>query len=118
MGFRLKSSAMATALFLILSRVPAYAEPSLMLGFALNFGGGATRLGVTSKVLSDNQTDQVVGVAGVTYFFDDKSVAFDAGVGYTLHDSAITLTYDFTNSSPQLSAGAANTKEPVINTVC
>ena len=118
MSFRVQSSVMATALFLILSRVPAYAEPSLMLGFALNFGGGATKFGVTSKVLSDNQTDQLVGVAGITYFFDDKSVAFDAGVGYTLDGSAITLTYDFTNGSPQISAGAVNTKDPVINTVC
>ncbi len=118
MTFRFKPLVMGTALFLLFSRVPAYAEPSLMLGFALNFGGGATRLGVTSKVLSDNESDQVVGVAGITYFFDDKSVAFDAGVGYTLDGSAITLTYDFSNGSPQLSAGAVNTKDPVINTVC
>jgi hypothetical protein len=103
---------------LILSQVPAYAEPTVMLGLSLNFGGGDTKFGVTSKLLSDDEIDKTVGAVGLTYFFDDRSVGFDAGLGYTLDGGAVTLTYDFTNGSPQLSAGVANTKEPVIHTVC
>ena len=117
---RLKSKSLsgATALLLVMTQVPAYAEPALMLGLAFNFGAGESRVGATAKILSDNQTDQVVGAAGATYFFDDSSLAFDAGLGVTFDGGAITLTYDFTNESPQLSLGAVNTKDPVVHTVC
>ena len=117
-NFRVNTVSMATAIALILSQVPAYAEPALMLGLSLNFGGGRSKVGVTSKVLSGNEPDQVVGAAGITYFFDDTGIAFDAGVGYTLDGGAITFTYDFTNGSPQVSVGSVDTKDPVIQTVC
>lgn len=120
MFYRIKSVSTATALLLIFTQVPAYAEPSLMLGLALNFGGGESRLGATAKVLSDNAPDKIVGAAGVTYFFDDKSFGLDAGLGYTFDGGAVTLTYDFTNQSPQISAGLADIRPRPrpIETVC
>lgn len=87
-----------------------------MLGLSLNFGGGETKLGATVKILSDNRPDKVVGAAGVTYFFDDGDIGLDAGIGYTFKGGAATLTYDFLNQSPQLSAGLANIKE--ITSIC
>ena len=118
MKFKIKPIGCATALFLVMSQVPAYSEPALMVGLAFNFGGGESKIGATAKILSDDQADQVVGAAGGTYFFDDRSLAFDAGLGVTFDGGAITLTYDFMNESPQLSLGAVNTKDPVVNTVC
>lgn len=117
---RTTSFSAATALAIIFLQVPAYAEPSVMLGLAINFGGGESRLGATAKVLTDNEPDKVVGAGGVTYFFDDKSFGFDAGLGYTFDGGAVTLTYDFTNQSPQISAGLADIKPRPrpIETVC
>ncbi|MGL6209389.1 MAG: hypothetical protein ACRC14_06120 [Paracoccaceae bacterium] len=85
----------------------------MMIGLSLNFGGGEKpALGLTGKVLSDDEEDKVVGAAGATYFFDGYW-GIDAGLGYTFDDSAVTLTYDFLNKRPQLSAGWAD-----INSVC
>lgn len=107
----------ATALSFILGTVPAYADPAFMVGLAMNFGGGASKAGITGKVLSSNIANEFVGAAGMTYFFSDQSVGFDAGVGYTFDGSSVTFTYDFTNNQPQIAVGASNTKEK-INSVC
>ena len=109
--FPIKKVVCATSMLLLLSQVPAYAEPGVMLGLSLNFGGGESRLGATAKVLSDNRSNEFVGAAGVTYFFDNSGIGLDAGIGRTFDGGAITFTYDFVNKSPQLSAG-------FINTVC
>jgi hypothetical protein len=116
MAFKNIKTAAATAVVLVLSQVPAYAESSVMLGLSLNFGGGESKLGATAKILSDNRPKKVVGAAGVTYFFDDGSIGLDAGIGYTFKGGATTFTYDFLNQSPQLSIGLANIKE--IKSVC
>ena len=120
MRYRTRPVSGATALIMIFTQVPAYAEPAVMVGLALNFGGGESRLGATAKVLSNNEPDKFVGASGVTYFFDDKSFGFDAGLGYTFDGGAVTLTYDFTNQSPQIAAGLADIKPrpKPIETVC
>jgi hypothetical protein len=115
-AFKNTKMAAATAIILVLTQVPAFADPAVMLGLSLNFGGDESKLGATAKILSDNRPEEVVGAAGVTYFFDDGSVGLDAGIGYTFKGGAATFTYDFLNQSPQLSIGLANIKE--INSVC
>lgn len=120
MTFNTNAKAASTAIFLIFSQVPAYAETTVMLGLALNFGSGEPRVGATAKVLTDNDPDKLVGASGVTYFFDDKSFGFDVGLGYTFDGGAVTLTYDFTNQSPQISGGLAGIKPKPrqIETIC
>lgn len=103
----MKHSLSTTALVTTLLAAPAVADPTYMLGLALNFGGGETQLGVTAKILSDNRPEEVVAAAGVTYFFDGTFGA-DVGVGYTFDDGAVTLGYDFLNRSPQIAAGWAD----------
>lgn len=113
MKFSKKSLACATGLAFIISNVPAYADPTVMFGLALNFGASGTKIGATAKVLSSNEPNEVVAAAGVSYFFDDGSIGTDAGLGYTFDGGAVTLTYDFSHGSPQISGGVAN-----IESVC
>lgn len=109
----MKALSGSTAILTLLLSCPAYADPTFMVGLSLNFGGGQEpALGVTGKVLSSDQPDEVVGAAGATYFFDGYW-GLDAGLGYTFDNSAITLTYDFLNERPQISAGWAD-----IDSVC
>jgi len=103
----MKSILSTTALVSTLMAMPANADPTYMLGLALNFGGGETQLGVTAKVLSDDKPEEIVGAAGVSYFFDGSWGA-DVGVGYTFDDGAVTLGYDFLNRSPQVAVGWAD----------
>ncbi|SNY53984.1 hypothetical protein SAMN06297129_2694 [Pseudooceanicola antarcticus] len=109
----MKKLASSTALATILLSGAAHADPAVMLGLALNFGGAAdTKLGLTTKLLSDNRPDQLVGAIGGTYFFDG-TWGLDVGIGYTFDEAAVTLSYDFINNAPQVAAGWAN-----IETVC
>lgn len=109
----MKSLVGSTALVTVLLSCPTYADPTVMLGVSINFGGGEKpAMGLTAKVLSSDRPDEVVGAAGATYFFDGYW-GLDAGVGYTFDNSAVTLTYDFLNSRPQFSAGWAD-----IESVC
>ncbi|MEI6797599.1 MAG: hypothetical protein WCO04_00090 [Pseudomonadota bacterium] len=102
----------ATALYLILSTVPVYAAPGIVIGFSYNFGTETPKLGVTTKVLSSDELDDVVAAAGVTYFFDDNSIGWDAGLGYTFDGGAATLSYDFRHKSPQFSLGFGDIHAP------
>jgi hypothetical protein len=109
----MKSLASSTALLTLFLSCPAFADPTVMVGISLNFGGGEKPAwGVTGKILSSDRPDEVVGAAGTTYFFDGYW-GLDAGIGYTFDDGAVTLTYDFLNSRPQISAGWAD-----IESVC
>lgn len=109
----MKSLAGSTALVTILLTSPVLADPAVMVGLSVNFGGGEKpAMGLTGKILSSDQPEEVVGAAGATYFFDGYW-GLDAGIGYTFDNSAVTLTYDFLNSRPQLSVGWAD-----IESVC
>ena len=102
-----------TAILSIMTGTAVRSEPTLMLGLAINFGGGkSASLGMTAKVLSDNRENRFVGAAGITYFFDDGGYfGADIGIGRTFQNSAATLGYDFLNNRPQISAGWAKTSE-------
>lgn len=109
-----------TAVISILAGTAVRSEPTMMLGLALNFGGGeSASLGVTAKVLSDNKPDSFVGAAGLTYFLEDGGYfGADLGVGRTFKNSAATLGYDFINNRPQISAGWAKTREAKTAEIC
>jgi hypothetical protein len=100
-----------TAILSLFSGSMAYADPSVMLGLALNFGGGkSVSTGVTMKVLSSDEPHTFVGAAGVSYFFDNGGYfGADLGVGRTFDSAAATISYDFLNQRPQISAGWART---------
>jgi hypothetical protein len=107
----MKNLKASTAIVLALIATPAVADPTFMLGLAVNFGGGErTSTGLTLKILSDDEADSFVGAAGVTYFFDNGGyLGWDAGIGYLFEDNfATTLTYDFLNNRPQFSIGYAD----------
>lgn len=109
----MKSLAGSTALLTLFLSCPVFADPAFMAGLSINFGGGQQpALGITGKILSSDQPDEVVGAAGATWFFDGYW-GLDAGVGYTFDNSAVTLTYDFLNERPQFSVGWAD-----IDSVC
>ena len=118
MKFTVSKSVMSTALALIMLTVPAYADPGVMVGLSLNFGAGKQQLGATAKLLSSDQPEEVVAATGVTYVFEDHSIGFDAGLGYTFDGGVVTLSYDFTHESPQISVGFGNIKEPERHSVC
>lgn len=113
MRFSFKKIIGATAIYLIISTVPAYADTGLIFGLSYNFGAGTPKLGATAKVLSSDASDELVAAAGVSYFFDDKSIGWDIGLGYTFVGGAVTVSYDFAHKSPQISVGLGNIKEPM-----
>ncbi|MBI1495369.1 hypothetical protein [Halocynthiibacter styelae] len=48
----------------------AAADPTWMLGGTISFGGNASpELGLTAKILSSDQRDDVVGALGVIYCY-------------------------------------------------
>jgi hypothetical protein len=112
MNFSLKKLVSGTAIFLIMSTVPIYADTGFVFGFSYNFGSGAPKLGATAKVLSSDASDEVVAAAGVSYFFDDKSLGWDVGLGYTFVGGAVIASYDLTHKAPQLSVGFGEIREP------
>ena len=110
----------STAIMSMMAGTAAQSEPTIMLGLAMNFGGGeSASLGVTAKILSSNKPDSFVGAAGVTYFLDDGGYfGADIGIGRTFTNSAVTLGYDFLNNRPQISAGWAKTHKAKTDVVC
>ena len=109
----MKSLAGSTALMTLFLSCPSFADPTAMVGISVNFGGGEKPAwGITGKILSNDQPDEVVGAAGATWFFEGYW-GLDAGIGYTFDEGAATLTYDFLNERPQFSVGWAD-----IDSVC
>jgi hypothetical protein len=100
-----------TAILSFFSGSMAYADPAVVLGLALNFGGGKpVSTGVTMKVLSSDKPDTFVGAAGLSYFLDNGGhFGADLGVGRTFDNAAATISYDFLNQRPQIAAGWART---------
>ena len=91
-----------TAILSLLATNAALADPAVMLGLSVNFGGGGSAMspGVTAKVLSSDEQDQAVAAAGVTYF---------PGEGSAL------IGYDLLNQQFQASGGWVNTQEEEVS---
>lgn len=100
----------STAMLAILLATPSFAEPTVALGLSVSFGGGSpARTGISARLLSDNQSDQMVATGGVTYFFGGGGFGADLGLAYNLRNGiSAGLSYEFINKRPLFSLSAAN----------
>ena len=107
---QLKNYLVTTALATCLLTVPAFAEPTFMLGLTTTFGGDqGGQIGISARVLSERKNDEFTGVAGVTYFPTTDSWGLDAGIGYNFNkNTTAAISYDFLNNGVGLSAGWSN----------
>ncbi|WP_456382844.1 hypothetical protein [Hydrogenimonas sp.] len=100
---------------MLMSGVFSYAGPQAMFGLSYTWGGaiGEGNLGLSVKLLSDNEEDNPVVAAGVSYYpwaYTDK-FGVDVSAGYLSDSFAITGGWDFLQSDWILSAGYVNTIE-------
>jgi len=90
----------------------SWAGPQAMFGLSYTWGGsfGAGNVGLSARVLSDNEKDRVVAGAGVSYYpwAVDKFGA-DVSAGYLFDSFALTGGWDFIQSDFIMSAGYVNT---------
>ena len=103
-----------TAILSLLATNAALADPAVMLGLSVNFGGGGSAMspGVTAKVLSSDEQDQAVAAAGVTYFPGAaKPFGVDISAGYNFNEGSALIGYDLLNQQFQASGGWVNTQE-------
>jgi hypothetical protein len=91
----------------------AQADPSAFFGVTYNFGAPLTDLGLSVKLLSDDEEDKGVVDVGVSYspFAKEGKFGLDAGAGYLFKNGAVTFGWDFLNMKPQVGVGYVNTAE-------
>jgi hypothetical protein len=105
---------------LLAASAPAAADPAAFLGVSYNFGG---TLGVTLKVLSDDEEDNAALAGGVSYFPWEPGtrIGLDLGVAYLFQDAAVTAGWDFLGRKVQVGLGYVNTDDddgpPVVRPV-
>lgn len=102
-----------TAILSLLATNAALADPAVMLGVSVNFGGGsAISPGITAKVLSSDEQDQAVAAAGVSFFpLAASRFGVDVSAGYNFNEGTALIGYDFLNQQIQVSGGWVNTRE-------
>ncbi len=85
-----------------------FASPAVMVGVSYNFD--SRDFGVTAKLLSDDEEDEIVGAVGATYYPGSTTSKFgvDAGVGYTFDNAAAVVSWDFIRKESQVSVGWAD----------
>ena len=91
----------------------AYAgNPTVLLGLAFDFGADPKdNIGLTAKIISNNEPDNFIFGVGGTYFpFAKDQIGVDLSGGYLADHSAVTAGYDFMRWTPQLSAGWVPTR--------
>ncbi len=102
-------------ILLVISSLTVSADPTYMVGISYSFNGD---VGVSAKVLSNDGQDEIVGVAGATYYpFSDDKFGIDLGTGYTFSNSTTTASWDFLKQSIQLSAGYADIEDEHIRNI-
>ncbi len=91
----------------------AQAEVSGFFGLSYTLGASLDNLGVTAKVMSDDEEDTAIVGAGVDFypFAEGNKFGIDISAGYLFTDFALTIGWDFLQKKPQFSAGYVNTKE-------
>ena len=88
-----------------------YANPAVMGGITYSFGDSKNSLegaGVGVKVLSSGKDKKPVVGAGFTYYpWADEGEQFglEAGVGYTVKNTAVMGGWDFLKKQPTVSLG-------------
>ena len=98
---------------ILMSTTLACAGPQAMFGLSYNWGGstGWQNLGVSVKVVSDNEKDQVIAAAGLSYYPWSPADKFGADLsgGYLFDSFALTAGWDFLQNGWIVSAGYVNT---------
>ena len=85
----------------------ATADTAAFVGIAYVFGNN--NVGITAKVISDDEKEKWVAAAGVTYYFGSaKPLGIDVSGGYTFDNGAILAGWDILQNNPQISAGWAD----------
>jgi hypothetical protein len=102
-----------TAILSLLATNAALADPAIMMGLSVNFGGGGELApGLTAKVLSSDEQDQAVAAAGVSYFPGAANpLGFDISAGYNFNEGTALIGYDLLHTQFQASAGWVNTQD-------
>ena len=93
--------------------VQAQAGAGGFFGLSYTLGGSLSNLGITAKVISDNEEDTAIVGAGVNFypFAPENKFGVDISAGYLFTDIAVTVGWDFLQKKPQFSAGYVNTIE-------
>jgi hypothetical protein len=112
----MKKLLMSTAIIGSFAAAPAFSDPTLMVGLTWGFGSGAQngQLGISARVLSDDQRDEWVGAIGGTYYPSSGEFGFDVGVGYTFTNTPIMWSYDLINNRMQLGLGWADLNDEIV----
>jgi hypothetical protein len=88
--------------------ISVWADPAAFVGVSYSWGGN---LGISVKVLSDDEEDNAVVAAGATYYpmaAVGNKFGLDVGAGYAFDSSAIIGGWDFLQNKPLLSFGYAD----------
>lgn len=97
---------------LLLGLLPfsAQADPAAFVGISYSFGGSG--VGISIKILSDDEEDQVVAAVGATYYpMAADKFGIDLSAGYAFDNAAVLVGWDFLQKSVQVSAGWADTED-------
>ncbi|MCF6354215.1 MAG: hypothetical protein L3J26_03790 [Candidatus Polarisedimenticolaceae bacterium] len=87
----------------------AQADPAAFVGVSYSFGGGG--VGITVKVLSDDEEDQAIAALGATYYpIATNKFGIDLSAGYAFDGAAVLVGWDFLQKGVQVSAGWADTE--------
>lgn len=98
-------------ILLLLTTLPftTQSDPAAFIGINYSFGGD---LGISVKALSDDDENNAVGAAGVSYYpMATNKFGIDAGVGYAFDSYAVTAGWDFLQKQPVVSIGYADTDD-------
>ncbi len=108
----MKKLLMTSSFAALLGPSIAAADPTLMIGAGFSFGGNqGPQYGVTAKVLSDDQSEEFVLGAGVSYYFGSGEFGADLSAGYLFDNTAAMVGYDFMQQSIVASLGYAEVSE-------
>ena len=89
-------------------------SPSAFVGVSFAFGGGASSVGFSTRILSSNKPNEVVGAVGVTFYpWSDDMFGIDLGIGYVGDEFVGTASYDFIQKAPIFSLGVAQKPKEV-----
>jgi hypothetical protein len=106
---------MALAAVLSLSTAAFADGPQAMFGVSYTWGGsvGNGNLGISAKVISSREKNNVIAAGGVTYYpwAPVEKFGVDLSAGYLFEDFAVTGGWAFIQSDWIVSAGYVNTIE-------
>ena len=102
----------------VVSAVALYAgqavagSPTVLLGLSFDFGANPKEnIGLTAKIISNNDPNHFIVGAGGTYFpFSKDQFGLDLSGGYVVDHAAVTAGYDVLRWTPQVSVGWVPTR--------